>query len=63
MRIIADTKQNIKSSRSHTVFRIKIMVEESNSQTERKSIRTSIVNLVDLAGSEGAGKTRSLGLR
>lgn len=58
IRKIAETRANPKSSRSHTVFKIYIEVEDSNVQTGRRSIRTSSINLVDLAGSEGASKTK-----
>ena len=54
--MIAETKLNAKSSRSHTVFKLNIEIEDKNKQTGRRSIRTSIVQIVDLAGSEGASK-------
>ena len=57
-KIIAETKANKSSSRSHSIFKIGILMEEFQPQTGRKVIRTSQINLVDLAGSEGASKTR-----
>lgn len=59
---IASTKMNSKSSRSHTVFRIEMTMIEKNTQTERKIIKSSLINLVDLAGSEGVGKMNSQGI-
>ena len=53
-RIIAETKLNEQSSRSHTVFRINIQSKKKNDET---SIRVAQLNLVDLAGSEGASRT------
>jgi centromeric protein E len=61
--MFAETKVNKNSSRSHTVFRIQVEIEDINTQTGRRSIRTSQINLVDLAGSEGASKTRAEGMR
>lgn len=61
--MIAETKQNEKSSRSHTVFRIHIDNIEKNVQTGRNIIKTSQINLVDLAGSEGVSKTKVDGIR
>lgn len=55
--MLAETKANIHSSRSHTVFRIQVEIMDINTETGRRSIRTSQINLVDLAGSEGASKT------
>ena len=62
-RKIAETKLNEKSSRSHTVFKINIVVSEKNMHTSRNIIKTSQINLVDLAGSEGVSKTQSEGVR
>lgn len=56
-RKIAETRLNEKSSRSHTVFKINIVISEKNLQTSRNIMRTSQINLVDLAGSEGVSKT------
>ena len=54
---------NSKSTRSHTVFRIEVEIDDRIIQTGRHTIRTSQIQIVDLAGSEGASKTRSQGLR
>eukprot|EP00347_Sterkiella_histriomuscorum_P020283 403338399 len=62
-RAIAETKLNQKSSRSHTVFQINIMVRDVNLETGKTLNRTSQINLVDLAGSEGVNKTKSEGVR
>ena len=59
----AGTKVNKMSSRSHAVFRILLEIEDTNIQTNRRSLRTSHINLVDLAGSEGASRTENQGLR
>ena len=62
-KMTAEHKLNEKSSRSHTVFRIEIVVSEKNMQTSRNIIHTSEINLVDLAGSEGVAKAKSQGIR
>jgi len=62
-RKIAETKLNEKSSRSHTVFKINIVVSEKNLHTSRNIMKTAQINLVDLAGSEGVSKTQSEGVR
>jgi centromeric protein E len=59
----AETKANSKSSRSHSVFRISVEIDDKNTHTGRRTIRSSQIQIVDLAGSEGASKTRSAGLR
>ena len=56
-RIIAETKLNEKSSRSHTIFKINI---EFNIK-EKKYY--SQLNLVDLAGSENVSKAKCEGMR
>ena len=56
-RIIAETKLNEKSSRSHTIFKINI---EFNIK-EKKYF--SQLNLVDLAGSENVSKAKCEGMR
>jgi centromeric protein E len=63
IRMVAETKFNTQSSRSHTVFRINILLEDKNMQTMRSVNKTSEINFVDLAGSEGASKCKSIGLR
>ena len=62
-RVIAETRQNSKSTRSHTVFRIEVEIDDRIIQTGRHTIRTSQIQIVDLAGSEGASKAKSQGLR
>ena len=59
----ADNKLNSQSSRSHSVLQLKILIENTNTQTNRKTIKKSLVNIVDLAGSEGASKTNAQGIR
>ena len=64
LRSMAETKMNSKSSRSHTVFRISIDLNDLNTQTGRRITKSSEINIVDLAGSEGANKTQySSGVR
>ena len=41
IRIRAETKVNSKSTRSHTVFRINVQIQDLNVQTGRREIRTS----------------------
>lgn len=59
-RIIAETKLNEQSSRSHTVFRINV---QSKPIGDESKLRLSQLNLVDLAGSEGASRTETQGIR
>jgi centromeric protein E len=59
----ADNKLNKHSSRSHSVLQMKLMIEDTNTQTNRRTIKNSLVNIVDLAGSEGASKTNAHGIR
>ena len=63
VRIIAETKVNSKSTRSHTVFRINVEIDDKNIYSGSHAIRTSQIQIVDLAGSEGANKAKSMGLR
>ena len=60
---VAETKANEASSRSHTIFRLRL---ESSSRDNSSSnvtdssagkMKFSQLNLVDLAGSEGVSKT------
>ena len=62
-RIIAETKLNEKSSRSHTIFKINIefYMKEKNNNKEKKY--NSQFNLVDLAGSENISKAKCEGIR
>jgi hypothetical protein len=60
-RMVAETKLNEKSSRSHSVFRLTI---ETNKLFNGKEMTLlSKVNLIDLAGSENASKTQCMGIR
>jgi len=61
-RIIAETKLNELSSRSHTVFRINLEIHERQAEGV-SSVKFSQINLVDLAGSEAVSKTKSQGIR
>ncbi|GMH07799.1 hypothetical protein Nepgr_009639 [Nepenthes gracilis] len=61
-RHFAGTNTNVRSSESHTIFRIVIeskrnKVDSSNDYSRSNAIRVSVLNLVDLAGSEGVAKT------
>ncbi len=57
VRHVAATKMNERSSRSHSVFTIKI--EQKDTSTEEGTSLSAKINLVDLAGSERAGKTEA----
>ena len=59
-RHVGSTNMNEKSSRAHTIFRLKIESKERFSNT---SVRVSTLNLIDLAGSENARMTGSTGDR
>jgi hypothetical protein len=64
VRRVAATKMNDQSSRSHSVFTIKIeqkTVTELADGLTREQIIKAKVNLVDLAGSERAAKTGASG--
>ena len=61
VKIIAETKLNEHSSRSHTIFRVNI---ETNKKIDGKNkILYSQFNLVDLAGSENVSKAKTDGIR
>ena len=62
-RIIAETKLNEKSSRSHTIFKINIefFVKDKINNKEKKY--NAQLNLVDLAGSENVSKAKCDGMR
>ena len=68
-RIIAETKLNEKSSRSHTIFKINIefnIKDKNNNNSNNNNIEKkfySQLNLVDLAGSENVSKAKCEGLR
>jgi hypothetical protein len=60
VRHTAATKMNDRSSRSHSVFTIKVEQRELN-ETDDSSRLTARINLVDLAGSERVAKTEAEG--
>ena len=68
-RIVASTKLNEKSSRSHSIFRLNVEItkkKENNNDYENESekiILKSHINLIDLAGSENSSKTGCVGQR
>eukprot|EP00474_Spongospora_subterranea_P010310 CRZ10768.1 hypothetical protein [Spongospora subterranea] len=62
-RSIGFTKMNADSSRSHSIFIIRIEGRETDPGTGRERIRAGKLNLVDLAGSERQSKTAAEGAR
>ncbi|CAA3005562.1 kinesin KIN-7N [Olea europaea subsp. europaea] len=67
-RHFGETNMNVRSSRSHTVFRMVIESKgkdnnANNSSSSHDAIRVSVLNLVDLAGSERIAKTGAGGVR
>lgn len=64
-RIIAETKLNEKSSRSHTIFKINIEFTRNDMNDNNQSDKTysAQLNLVDLAGSENVSKAKCEGIR
>ncbi|XP_062164418.1 kinesin-like protein KIN-7N [Alnus glutinosa] len=67
-RHFGETNMNVRSSRSHTIFRMVIESrgKDTNSSCDYSStdaIRVSVLNLVDLAGSERIAKTGAGGVR
>eukprot|EP00178_Gracilaria_changii_P009086 TRINITY_DN268_c0_g1_i1.p2 TRINITY_DN268_c0_g1~~TRINITY_DN268_c0_g1_i1.p2 ORF type:complete len:1134 (-),score=265.78 TRINITY_DN268_c0_g1_i1:8939-12340(-) len=73
VRAVGETNMNDRSSRSHTIFTLKIESREITSadaeedalsvQNEGVAIRASTLSLVDLAGSERASFTKAQGMR
>lgn len=64
VRRVAATKMNDQSSRSHSVFTIRVeqkTVSELAGGVTRETTVKAKVNLVDLAGSERQGKTGATG--
>ena len=68
-RIVASTKLNEKSSRSHCIFRLNIEITKNvkkinfgEEETEKILLKNHI-NLIDLAGSENSNKTGCVGQR
>ena len=65
-RTTASTNMNEKSSRSHSIFTIRIessIVTTAEDGTETESFRVGTLNLVDLAGSERQKTTQNSGAR
>ena len=60
IRTSGETKMNAKSSRSHSIFTMKI--HQKDAEDESRSVFARL-NLVDLAGSERASKTEATGSR
>jgi hypothetical protein len=59
---VGSTLMNADSSRSHSIFTIKLEMEDTDSNGE-EHIRAGKLNLVDLAGSERQAKTGATGDR
>ena len=68
-RIIASTKLNEKSSRSHCIFRLNIEITKNvkknifGEEEIEKVLLKNHINLIDLAGSENSNKTGCVGQR
>ncbi|KAM3312874.1 hypothetical protein ACQJBY_032579 [Aegilops geniculata] len=62
-RHFGETNMNVRSSRSHTIFRMVIESSAKHQTNSGDAIRVSILNLVDLAGSERIPKTGADGVR
>nr|XP_010936182.1 kinesin-like protein KIN-7L [Elaeis guineensis] len=67
-RHFGETNMNVRSSRSHTIFRMVIESSvkdpiSSGDVSNADAIRVSVLNLVDLAGSERIAKTGAGGVR
>ncbi|CAH1434763.1 unnamed protein product [Lactuca virosa] len=62
-RHFGETNMNVRSSRSHTIFRMVIESKGKDSTNLDDAIRVSVLNLVDLAGSERIAKTGVGGVR
>ena len=60
MRAVASTAMNATSSRSHSIFTIKILQRQVLGGQQKETRAT--INLVDLAGSERASKSGATGL-
>ncbi|XP_028120744.1 kinesin-like protein KIN-7N isoform X2 [Camellia sinensis] len=61
-RHFGETNMNVRSSRSHTIFRMVIESKGKDSCSD-DAIRVAVLNLVDLAGSERIAKTGAGGVR
>ncbi|CAM8926259.1 unnamed protein product [Rhodiola kirilowii] len=67
-RHFGETNMNVRSSRSHTIFRMVIESKGKNVNHHDEyfsgdAVRVSVLNLVDLAGSERIAKTGAAGVR
>lgn len=67
-RHVGETNMNVRSSRSHTIFRMVIESRDKDAELDGSSynkdtVRVSVLNLVDLAGSERVAKTGAGGVR
>ncbi|XP_027368144.1 kinesin-like protein KIN-7N [Abrus precatorius] len=67
-RHFGETNMNVRSSRSHTIFRMVIESKGKHSNSSNDCsisdvVRVSVLNLVDLAGSERIAKTGADGVR
>ncbi|KAJ1275789.1 hypothetical protein BS78_05G163200 [Paspalum vaginatum] len=62
-RHFGETNMNVRSSRSHTIFRMVVESSAKNQIDSGDAIRVSVLNLVDLAGSERIIKTGAEGVR
>ncbi|XP_065847998.1 kinesin-like protein KIN-7N isoform X2 [Euphorbia lathyris] len=67
-RHFGETNMNVRSSRSHTIFRMVIEskgrdINSSTAYSSGDAVRVSVLNLVDLAGSERIAKTGAGGVR
>ncbi|XP_060199294.1 kinesin-like protein KIN-7N [Lycium barbarum] len=60
-RHFGETNMNVRSSRSHTIFRM--VIESKGKHNPDDAVRVSVLNLVDLAGSERIAKTGAGGVR
>ncbi|PHU20650.1 hypothetical protein BC332_11801 [Capsicum chinense] len=60
-RHFGETNMNVRSSRSHTIFRM--VIESKGKLNPDDAVRVSVLNLVDLAGSERIAKTGAGGVR
>ncbi|KAG5612939.1 hypothetical protein H5410_024220 [Solanum commersonii] len=60
-RHFGETNMNVRSSRSHTIFRM--VIESKGKHNPDEAVRVSVLNLVDLAGSERIAKTGAGGVR
>lgn len=62
-RATAATLCNKNSSRSHSVFTLKVVVKETNAATGEEEVRAGQLNLVDLAGSESTKRSGAVNER